>query len=345
MSPSPRIEINLGVIRSNSEFLVRKLRQRNISVTGVTKGISGNPEIAMAMLQGGILQLADSRVSNVRRLREAGFNCPITMIRTPLTSEVSAVIKHCETSYHSNLQTIERLANVAAIKKQHHGIVLMLDMGDGREGIYPKELAETVAFLDNISGVYFNGIATNFGCLSGIGPSSEQMAQFSELVIRSEKKCGRTLKLHSSGGSANILWALSSESKCRATNLRIGEAILLGVDPISELPINGLNQHAISLFAEVIECTPVEVPPEESAANNETSSKLILAVGTIDTDVTGIKFQKDIEFIGATSDHLVVRSRNSAHRVGSEIKFSINYSALARAMAGPDVVQHVFNRN
>ena len=345
MKPSPRIEIDLNAIRENSEFLVRELGERNISVTGVTKGVCGNPEIAKSMLQGGVSQLADARISNVRRLRAAGFSCPITMIRTPLANEINDVIDHCETSYHSSLQTIERFAQAATLKNQHHGIVLMLDMGDGREGLSPTDLSATVAFMDNISGIHFKGIATNFGCLSGIGPSPDQIAQFSELVIKSEKQCGRTLAQHSSGGSANILWALSSKTTCRATNLRIGEAILLGVDPISQLPINGLTQDAISLFAEIIECTPLLTTPERSMANEETLSKLVLAIGIVDTDVTGIQFQKELEFIGATSDHMVVNSHNPSHKLGSEIEFSINYAALTRAMAGPDLIQHIFNPN
>jgi predicted amino acid racemase len=41
--------------------------------------------------------------------------------------------------------------------------------------------------------------------------------------------------------------------------------------------------------------------------------------------------------IGATSDHLVVGTQLAALKVGSEMRFQMNYSALMHAMAAPDI--------
>lgn len=49
----------------------------------------------------------------------------------------------------------------------------------------------------------------------------------------------------------------------------------------------------------------------------------------------------DVAFVGATSDHLVVRAMNSALGVGSEVRFQMNYSALMRAMNTPDIAKVV----
>lgn len=45
----PRIEVDLGKIRRNTQTLVKRLGPRGICVTGVTKAVCGHPAIAQAM--------------------------------------------------------------------------------------------------------------------------------------------------------------------------------------------------------------------------------------------------------------------------------------------------------
>ena len=51
---APRLEIDLEKIRHNASTLVKRLRLRGISVTGVTKATLGSPEIAGVLLQAGV---------------------------------------------------------------------------------------------------------------------------------------------------------------------------------------------------------------------------------------------------------------------------------------------------
>ena len=338
-----RVEIDLYKIRKNTAFLVKQLNKRGITITGVTKGVSGDPAVAQSMLNGGITQLADARLSNIARLRLAGISCPITMIRTPLADQVSDVIKYCETSYNSDLEIIEKLGRVAVHQRQIHGVVLMLEMGDEREGLLPEFLPQTISAIKLLPGICFKGIATNFGCLNGIAPTNEQMLEFKELMTASEKVWGRPVNYHSSGGSSNLSWALLQQPTGRTSSLRLGESILLGLDPISQSPIEGLDQTAISLFAEVVESTPTDLSAASPKKSTGKCARLVLAIGHQDTDVKGLGFPNGIRLIGASSDHMVVHSQNQAHKPGSDIRFSVNYAALTRAMAAPDVMTHTFD--
>ena len=352
---SPRVEIDLGKIEANARYLVRRLCARGISVTGVTKAVCGHPDVAEAMLDGGVAGLADARIKNVVRMRTAGITCPISMIRSPLLSEMEDVIQHCDASYNTEMDTILKLGAAAKQQGTSHGVILMVEMGDMREGILPESLNDFAARVIAVPGVALKGIAANFACMDNVAPTADDMAALSRLANQVEGACGPFLELVSGGGSANLPWALGEGSTGRVNNLRLGEAILLGTDPVTGHPISGLHTDAFALFAEVIEkrLKPSSIPPASIAPelgtlklvrNDDLRTRTILAFGQQDTDTSGLTFPSGITFIGATSDHTVVDTASSAVSVGSEMKMGTNYSALMRAMNAPDVAKVVHGK-
>ena len=349
---SPRVEIDLGKIQANARYLVRRLRARGISVTGVTKAVCGHPDVAGAMLDGGVASLADARIANLFRMRTAGITCPISMIRAPLLSEMKDVIQYCDTSYNTEIDTILKLGAAAKKLGTSHDLILMIEMGDMREGILRENLNDFVTRVIATPGVALKGIATNFACMGNVVPTGRDMAMLSRLATQVEGACGPFLELVSGGGSANLLWALGEGSTGRINNLRLGEAILLGTDPVTGQPITGLHTDAFTLIAEVIETRdkPSSIPPASIAPelgmlklvqSDAHRTRIILAVGQQDTDASGLTFPPGIAFIGATSDHTVIGTSSSAMSVGSKMKMGMNYSALARAMSAPDVAKIV----
>jgi len=344
----PRIEVDLDKIRRNAETVVRRLDPRGIDVTGVTKAVCGQPAIAQAMLDGGALGLADARISNAQRLRQAGITCPVTLIRTPMLSQADEVVELCEVSYNTEIAVIAALASAAIRKDKVHGIILMVEMGDQREGILPESVAEIAQQVMTMQGVALKGIGANFACLSGIAPTASQMASLCDLANEVEGVCGPFLKIVSGGNSANLPWALGERTTGRINDLRLGEAILLGVDPISGDQIGGMYTDAFTLVAEVIE-TGVKPAPlsitlvDPSLArlrivpSSGVSMRVILAMGHQDTDISGLSMPVGSTLIGATSDHLVIGANRCTLKTGSEVRFQMNYSALMHAMAAPDI--------
>ena len=69
----------------------------------------------------------------------------------------------------------------------------------------------------------------------------------------------------------------------------------------------------------------------------------ILAIGKQDTDIAGLTLPKGVTCLGATSDHMVIKSIRSHPRVGSALKLQMNYSALMRAMNAPDITKVILN--
>ncbi|CUH65452.1 alanine racemase [Thalassovita gelatinovora] len=344
----PRIEVDLSKIRRNTETVVRRLGPRGIGVTGVTKAVCGHPAIAQAMLDGGALGLADARLSNAQRLRQAGITCLVTLIRTPMLSQVDEVVGFCEVSYNTEIAIIAALASAAIRKDKVHGIILMVEMGDGREGILPENVAEVAQEVMTMQGVALKGIGANFACLSGLAPTASQMAAFCGLANEIEGVCGPYLKIVSGGNSANLPWALGEHATGHVNDLRLGETILLGVEPVSGDQIDGMHTDAFTLVAEVIE-TEAKPPPSPIALIDPTrerlrivttsaaSARMILAMGHQDTDIPGLSMPVGSTLIGATSDHIVIGTPRPLPKVGSEVRFQLNYNALMHAMAAPDI--------
>lgn len=345
---SPRIEVDLNKIRHNTRTIVGRLKAPGIRVTAVTKAVCGHPAIARAMLDGGAADLAEARLSNVQRLRKGGITCPITLIRTPMLSQADDVVKVCEASYNTEMAVIAALAVAAIRQNTVHGIILMVEMGDLREGIIPQDLGEMAQQVFDMPGVALKGIGANFACLSGVAPDATKMQSLSILANDVERQTGPVLQTVSGGNSANLPWALGEHATGRINDLRLGEALLLGVDPVSGNQIAGMYRDAFTLVAEVIETDAKPVRPSASfvdptlarlrlVPSTAETIRLILAIGHQDTDAAELSMPPGNTLIGATSDHLIIGTEHTTLCVGSELRFQMNYSALMRAMAAPDV--------
>lgn len=338
---SPRVEIDLGKIRSNTRTLVQRLQRRGITTLGVTKAVCGHSGVANAMLSGGVSGLADARISNVERMRKAGITAPITLIRTPMVSQTENVVRHCEVSYNTEIAVIEQLGVEALKLGRVHSVILMVEMGDLRDGVPPDDLAACAIRVMSIPGVALKGIAANFTCLGHIAPDQPKMSALSALAKELEGICGPVTQTVSGGGSVCIPWATQAPSRGRVNELRLGEAILLGLDPMTGGQIEGLRTDAFALKAEVIE-TKIKQQPLEGF-EDRCSFRSILAIGCQDVDPASLHFPPNITLMGATSDHMVVESTTIPLKVGSECHIGMGYNALMRAMSAPDVAKVVLD--
>jgi predicted amino acid racemase len=353
---SLRIEIDLSKIRHNTRCLSERLKLRGIGITAVTKAVSGHPEIAQAMLDGGAVGLADSRVSNVERMRLAGIKSSITLIRTPILSQIDEVICSCDISYNTELEVLASLAETARSINSVHRVMLMVEMGDMREGIMPENIGSIAKKVIEMPGLALIGIGANFACLSDTAPNAKKMAALSTIARSLKNACGAELETVSGGNSANLPWAFGPHSKGRINNLRLGEAILLGVEPVSGKQISGLFTDAFTLIAEVIETKVKQAPTSVSFTDpalvalrlvpeNIHAVRSIIALGKQDTDISGLTMPSGVTYLGATSDHMIVETTQSHPRVGSELNVQMNYSSLMRAMSAPDITKVILSES
>ncbi|MFT4559717.1 MAG: putative amino acid racemase [Planctomycetaceae bacterium] len=349
---APRLEIDLDKIRHNARSLVERLGERGISVTGVTKATLGSPDIAEALLAAGVQTLGDSRIENIEAMRRARVPAAMTLIRSPMLSQVERVVKSADVSFNTELAVIRALSTTACDAERTHGIVLMVELGDLREGIMPDDLESTVREVLRLPNVTLKGIGTNLACRCGVSPDARNMAELSELADSIEATFDLTLDIVSGGNSANLNWAFSGSDIGRINDLRLGEAILLGCEPLHRQPIDGLFTDAITLVAEVIESKMKPSLPwgetgqnafgeEPSNTNRGNISQSILAIGRQDVDPSGLCPPSEFQILGASSDHLIVDSGSVIVPVGTELAFQLNYSSLLSTMTSPFVTKVV----
>ncbi len=348
MMSAPRLEIDLCKIHHNARTLVERLGKRGISVTGVTKATLGSAEIAASLLEAGVKRLGDSRIENIEAMRLAQVAAEMTLIRSPMLSQAKQVVLSADVSCNTEIEVIKKLSLEAQKAGRNHGVILMVELGDLREGIMPEDVTDTVRETFNLPNIDFKGIGTNLACRSGVSPDSRNMAMLSVLADSIETALGLSVDIVSGGNSANLEWALSGAELGRVNDLRLGEAILLGCETLHRQPIDGLHTDAITLCAEVIEAKVKPSKPSGTIAQTAFGeappvtdrglvTQAILAVGQQDIDPSGLQAPTGIEVMGASSDHLILESDCFELSVGAEVTFQLNYSALVRAMTCPFV--------
>jgi predicted amino acid racemase len=348
----PRLEIRLDRIADNARELVERLRARNIDVCGVTKATLGSPEIARVLIAAGVTSLGDSRIENIENLRRAGITTPMMLIRGPMMSQCDRVIAHADLSLNTDLDVITALSRSAEQQGRDHGIVLMVELGDLREGIMTVDLPGVARSVLELPRLELRGIGTNLACQSGVAPDATNMGQLSSLAHDLEQTLGVSLDIISGGNSANLGWALDSTNEIgRIDQLRLGESILLGRDPLDRSLIEGLHTDAFTLVGEVIESTTKPArpwgtiaetafgPAVDRAGTSGRIRQIIVAIGEQDTDPSGLIAPSGFRIIGASSDHLVLDAAAVGTHAGDELRFELGYGALLRAMTSPFVAR------
>jgi predicted amino acid racemase len=322
---NPRLHIDLDKITHNARKTVEVCRMHKLEVMGVTKGAAGVPEVAKAMLAGGVQSLADSRLDNIARLRLAGIHAPITLIRSPGPDDVIPTVELADASLNSDLQIVEALSIEARAHRKIHGVILMVDLHTGREGLPPEEVPDACRRLRSLPAIQLQGLGAYFHLGTGSDLHLQSLALFAELAKQVEVDLGSPLAVLS-GGASNIFRTMVVEGcpNPGINHLRIGTAILLGFSSsLNPVVIPGYERDTFVLQAEVIEVkagNPVEA---------------ILAIGKIDTDPQFLfPVQRGVTVREASSDHLMVRVDPPA-RVGDWVSFRLGYPALCRVMASP----------
>jgi predicted amino acid racemase len=347
---TPRIEIDLEKISHNATRLRELYASRGVGIIGVTKVVCGDPAIAGALVKTGIDTLADSRLKNIIRMREAGIQAQFVLLRTPAPSQAESTVRHADISLNTELSVIERLSRFAVENDVTHGIILMVELGDLREGILPAALEETVERVLGLRGIVLAGIGTNLACFGGIKPDEENLDLLSMLAGDIEERFDMTLQYVSGGNSANHDWFMSTTDVGKINNLRLGESVFLGCETLHRKQIPGLFTDAFRLCAEVIESKVKPSKPygetcQDAFGNVPEFSdrgpmrRVILGIGLQDVLVAGLTPCMDVEILGASSDHILIDAKGLDLKAGDEVEFNLNYGALLSSMTSPYVAK------
>jgi predicted amino acid racemase len=344
------VTVDLGKVRANTRTVVDNLP--GISVVAVTKVTCGSPQVARAMLAGGAGALGESRLENARRLRDAGLTAPVWLLRAPPPELAGETVQLTDLSLQSELETVVAIENAAAAAGRRHAIVAMVDLGDLREGMLPRQLPTFLERVNAMDHVDIAGLGVNLTCYGAIVPDEDNLGRLAELAARSEKQLGRPL-LVSGGNSGSIGMVTSGRMPRSVDNLRVGETILLGVDTLTREPTLGLHLDAVTVAAPVIECLVKPSLPQGTIAQDAFGNRpsftdrgdrrrAICALGRQDALPEGLRpVDPRVEVLGASSDHLIldVDALDRPPTLGDAITFVPNYAATLQLFTSPYVTK------
>ena len=357
MKRNPRLDIYLNRIKSNSENIKALCSKHGIKVVGITKGCCAITKVGQAMIDGGINILGDSRIENLKGLKKAELKVETMLIRIPMLSEVDRVLDWTDVSLNSEISVIKLLSQKALKRKIIHRIILMIDLGDLREGIMPDDVLQTVGEIRRLPGVKLIGIGANFCCISGVMPTRKNLTKLVELTEEIENNFHINLEVISGGNTSVLKLVEDDVIPNRINQLRIGVGILLGQDDVRLRNIAGTYQDTFILTAEVIEVQEKPSLPRGEIGRDAFGEipvfrdlgirkRAILAIGKQDVYLNSlIPLKEGIKIVGASSDHLIIDITNLKEelKVGAEVRFGLNYPALLSVTTSKYVKKYFYN--
>jgi len=340
----PTIKINLNAIHHNAEFLKGLCGQNGVAVAGVTKVVCANPDISKELLDAGITMLADSRMQNIVKLRNAGIETSLMLLRIPMMTEINQIVDYVDYCMISETDTLREIVKKRGKRKTK--FIYMVDVGDLREGVWFEDAPQEIDKAFKIAGERLVGIGTNLGCFGGVIPSIENNQRLLDIAN------GYKFDIISTGNTAALPMVETGALPKGINHFRLGESIMLGTDATGSRKVPGTFQDTFTLKCEVVECDEKPSIPigktgrDAFGGSPEFEDKgwrkrVILAVGGQDIDPKGLyPIDSRMEVLHASSDHTIVDVTDceKGFKVGDVIGFRLSYSALLRGMTS----QYVF---
>lgn len=343
----PRIEINLQYLKENVATVVKKCSERGIKVAGVMKGTTGIPECSKCFEEGGASLIASSRLEQLEDAIEYGIKLPTLLLRIPMLSELSEVIRIADVSLNSELEVLKALNEEAAKQGKQHKVILMADLGDLREGFWDKDEMVDVALEveNNMENLILGGVGTNLGCYGSIAATPDKLDELVAIAEKIEAKIGRQLEYISGGATTSLPRIFDGDMPERINLLRVGEGILLArdLDVFFGYNLSDMHQDVYTMKAEVIEVKTKPSHPvgtitidafghRPEYTDRGMRKRALLGIGKVDYGSIEEIFPKDagVEVIGASSDHTILDIEDSEReiKVGDILSFGINYASI-----------------
>lgn len=347
----PQMTIDIEKLKDNLDAVANITKDKGgCSLMIVTKGLCADREVAKLIANHGkVGYMADSRIQNLESYYDLAKenNKETVLLRLPMASEIEEVIKFADISFNSEIETIALLNEEAAKQGKKHKILLMIDLGDLREGIfyqYDEQIygaVEKILAMDNIT---LEGIGVNLTCYGAIIPKNENLSWLAQWAQKIEDRFNIKLNLVSGGNSSSIYLIEKGELPEGINNLRLGESFLLGNDTAYGTKLAGTVDDAITLEAQIIELKekpsmPIGEVGKDAFGNvpiyedRGIIKRAIIAIGKQDTDIESMEpLDEGVEIIGGSSDHTIldVSGNTRELKVGDIVSFKLGYGGLLK---------------
>lgn len=344
------ITLNKKSLTHNYSYLQELFKTHGREWAPVLKMLCGNKTFLEYVLSLGNEQVCDARLTNLKTIKSINPNKETIYIKPPAKRSISSIVKYADVSFNTEFSTIKWLSEEAVKQNKVHRIIIMIELGDLREGILGEHLMAFYKQIFELPNIQVAGIGANLNCLSGVMPSKDKLIQLSLYEQLIEAKFGKKIAYVSGGSSVMIPLLLKKQIPKGVNHFRIGETLFFGVDLFTDKTIPKMKNDVFLLYSEIIEITEKPIVPygymEENPSGEtieidpddygKSHSRGILDIGLLDISKTEFikPVDENITFIGASSDMLVVdlSKTNKKYKVGDLVRFKMKYMGALRIM-------------
>lgn len=329
-------------LRHNYNFLDDLFKENDIKWGITTKLLCGHEEFLKEVAELGIGEMHDSRISNLRKIKEIDSDTMTTYIKPPPKDIIESVVKYADASLNTELSTLHALSEEAKKQDKVHKVIIMIEMGDLREGVVRENLIGFYEKVFKLTNIEVIGIGTNLNCMHGVMPDEDKLIQLSLYKQIIELQFDKTIPLVSGGTTVTIPLLLRNQLPSGINHFRVGEALFFGKDLFADGTIEGMHNDVLELYTQIIEISEKpKVPTGELGKDpqgntveineddyGKTSYRAILDIGYLDINPDHlINVEDDVEIVDASSDMLIldVGDNTSGYEVGDFIRFRMKY--------------------
>lgn len=330
-------------LQENYNYLDQLFKERDISWGVVSKLLCGNVIYLEELIRLGVTEIHDSRISNLKKIKKLNPSIQTVYIKPPSKRNIEKIVKYADISFNTEIYTIQLLSDEAKRQNKTHGIIIMIEMGDLREGVLGEELLSFYEQVFSLPNIEIRGIGTNLNCLSGVMPTQDKLIQLSLYKQLIEAKFNVVIPWVSGGTSVAVPLLLKNARPMAVNHFRIGEALFFAKNLFTGETFENMHNDVFKLYAEIIEITekpnnPIGELGENVAGNtyeidenvdlSETSLRAILDFGLLDMQPQYLNpTDESVTIIDSSSDMTVIDISNSKNKynVGDLVSFDLQY--------------------
>lgn len=329
-------------LKENYNFLEKVFNDFGVEWAIVTKLFCGNETFLKEVLDLGVKEVCDSRLSNLQMIKKLRPDIQTVYIKPPPKRSIKTVVEFADVSFNSETETIRLLSEEAVRQGKTHKVTIMIELGDLREGIMGEHLIEFYQKVFDLPNIKVTAIGANLNCLHGVMPSQDKLIQLSLYKQLIEATFNKKIPWVSGGTSVMLPLLFRNQVPKAVNHFRIGETLYFGANLFEDNVFPGMRSDVLELFAEIIEITKKPKVPIGELANNphgelfevaeedygKTSFRAILDVGSLDISPNYLIPNVDgIQIVNASSDMLIVDlgKNDGEYKVGDLIPFSLKY--------------------
>ncbi|HCH44807.1 alanine racemase, partial [uncultured Algoriphagus sp.] len=167
------LTLNKSKLKDNFEFLKKKFNESGVAWGVVSKLLCGNRLFLQELINLGVDEVHDSRISNLAMVKKLNPEVQTVYIKPVSKRNVGKMVEFADVSLNSELETIHWISEEAVLQNKKHKIIIMVETGDLREGVMGEQLVDFYSEVFKLPNIEIIGLGTNLNCLNGVMPSTD----------------------------------------------------------------------------------------------------------------------------------------------------------------------------